>query len=109
MTDACPPKAQLDRFLADQLTKGEEEAMVAHVAGCSECQRRLEQLTRGELTFSDRPSVRQIVRGAAGDDYRWSALILGVVKSPTFLMYRPDSGSAGRTARREPTAAPADK
>jgi hypothetical protein len=61
------------------------------------------------LTFSDRPSVRQIVRGAAGDDYRWSALILGVVKSPTFLMYRPDSGSAGRTARREPTAAPADK
>jgi mono/diheme cytochrome c family protein len=59
------------------------------------------------LTFSDRPSVRQIVRGAGGDKYRWSSLILGIVKSPTFLMYWPDSESAGRTARRERPAAPA--
>jgi hypothetical protein len=38
------------------------------------------------LDYSDRPAVRQIVRGAAADDYRWSALILGIVESPTFLM-----------------------
>jgi len=27
-----------------------------------------------------------VVRDAAADDYRWSALILGVVRSPAFLM-----------------------
>jgi hypothetical protein len=30
--------------------------------------------------------VRTIVRDAATDNYRWSSLILGIVKSPTFLM-----------------------
>jgi mono/diheme cytochrome c family protein len=38
------------------------------------------------LDFYDRPAVRQIVRDAASSDYRWSALILGIVNSPTFLM-----------------------
>jgi mono/diheme cytochrome c family protein len=38
------------------------------------------------LEYYDRPAVRQIVRAAAADDYRWSALILGIVNSPTFLM-----------------------
>jgi hypothetical protein len=37
------------------------------------------------LDHSDRPAVRTIVRQAAAQDYRWSALILGIVKSPTFL------------------------
>jgi len=30
--------------------------------------------------------VRQIVRDAAAQDYRWSSLIVGIVKSPPFLM-----------------------
>ena len=38
----------------------------------------------------DRPSIRAIVRGAAGADYRWSALVVGVVKSPAFLMRAGD-------------------
>jgi hypothetical protein len=38
------------------------------------------------LEYYDRPAVRQIVRAAAAEDYRWSALILGIVKSPAFLM-----------------------
>ena len=38
------------------------------------------------LEYYDRPMVRKIVRDAATDDYRWSSLILGIVKSPTFLM-----------------------
>ena len=42
-------------------------------------------LGRG-LEHIDRPTVRAIVRGAADDDYRWSALVAGVVKSPAFLM-----------------------
>ena len=37
------------------------------------------------LEHYDQPAVRQIVRNAAGDDYRWSSLILGIVKSPPFL------------------------
>tara|TARA_Y100000758_G_scaffold271457_1_gene213914 strand:- start:708 stop:1061 length:354 start_codon:yes stop_codon:yes gene_type:complete len=39
-----------------------------------------------QLDYHDRPFVRQVVRDAAADDYRWSALILGVVRSPAFLM-----------------------
>jgi mono/diheme cytochrome c family protein len=38
------------------------------------------------LEYYDRPAVRQIVRAAAADDYRWSSLIRGIVNSPTFLM-----------------------
>jgi hypothetical protein len=34
----------------------------------------------------DRPAVRQIVRGAEAEDYRWSSLILGIVNSPAFQM-----------------------
>ena len=38
------------------------------------------------LEYYDRPAVRKIVRDAAAHDYRWSSLILGIVKSPAFLM-----------------------
>jgi len=34
----------------------------------------------------DMPSVRAIVRGAAADKYRFSSMILGVVKTPQFQM-----------------------
>jgi hypothetical protein len=34
----------------------------------------------------DAPVVRQILRQAAPDDYRWSALIAGIVKSMPFQM-----------------------
>jgi hypothetical protein len=37
------------------------------------------------LDHYDRPTVRSVVREAAAHDYRWSALVLGIVKSPTFL------------------------
>ena len=42
-------------------------------------------LGRG-LEHTDKPTVRAIVRDAASDDYRWSALIGGIVKSPAFQM-----------------------
>jgi len=38
------------------------------------------------LEYNDRPAVRRIVRDAAAQDYRWSSLIVGIVKSPPFLM-----------------------
>ena len=42
-------------------------------------------LGRG-LEHYDQPAVRQIMRQAAEDDYRWSSLIGGIVTSPPFRM-----------------------
>lgn len=42
-------------------------------------------LGRG-LGYSDMPVVRKIVRSAASSNYRFSALVLGVVNSPAFQM-----------------------
>jgi mono/diheme cytochrome c family protein len=35
---------------------------------------------------SDKPAIRRIVRESAGDEYRWSAIILGIAKSDAFQM-----------------------
>jgi hypothetical protein len=51
-------------------------------------------LTERLLTFAlgrgvepyDAPAVRQIVRQAAADDYRFSSIILGIVRSTPFQM-----------------------
>jgi hypothetical protein len=34
----------------------------------------------------DRPTVRKIVRDAEAADYKWSAIVTGIVESPAFLM-----------------------
>jgi hypothetical protein len=36
--------------------------------------------------YYDKPAIRKIVREAASADYRWSSLILGIVKSTPFQM-----------------------
>jgi len=43
------------------------------------------------LEYYDAPAVRGVVRGAAADDYRWSSLLLGIVKSAPFQMRRAGS------------------
>ena len=43
------------------------------------------------LEYYDRPSVRQILRTAAPDDYRWSAIVLGIVQSAPFQWRRTRS------------------
>jgi hypothetical protein len=40
------------------------------------------------LEFHDRPAVRRIVRDASANEYRWSSIIVGIVKSPSFLTGR---------------------
>lgn len=45
-------------------------------------------LGRG-VEYYDAPAVRKIVRDASADEYRWSSLILGIVKSVPFEMRRP--------------------
>ena len=47
-------------------------------------------LGRG-LEAYDRPVVRAIARAAAADDYRWSAVILGIARSTPFQMRRSES------------------
>jgi hypothetical protein len=44
-------------------------------------------LGRGVEAF-DMPAIRKIVRDSASSDYRWSSLIMGVVKSVPFQMRR---------------------
>ena len=39
----------------------------------------------------DMPVVRKVIRDAAGKDHRWSALILGIVRSTPFEMRRSES------------------
>jgi hypothetical protein len=47
-------------------------------------------LGRG-VEFHDMPAVRQILREAAPREYRWSALVVGIVKSTPFQMRRSRS------------------
>ena len=44
-------------------------------------------LGRG-VEYYDQPAIRRIVRGAAPSEYRWSSLIMGIVKSTPFQMRR---------------------
>jgi hypothetical protein len=39
-----------------------------------------------QMEYFDAPAIRAIVRSAAADDYRWSAMILAIVKSTPFQM-----------------------
>ena len=39
-----------------------------------------------KLEHYDLPAVRKVVRDAAPQEYRWSAIVLGIVKNPNFLM-----------------------
>ena len=56
----------------DQFPRTVTEKLLAYALG-----RRLE--------YYDRPAVRKIVREAAADDYTWSSIILGIVRSHAFL------------------------
>jgi hypothetical protein len=47
-------------------------------------------LGRGVETY-DMPAVRKVLRDAAPNDYRWSSLILGIVRSMPFQMRRAES------------------
>ena len=43
---------------------------------------------RAGLEYYDMPVIRKITRDAARKDYRWSSLILGIVRSTPFQMKR---------------------
>jgi hypothetical protein len=53
------------------------------------------------LLPSDQPTVRRIVRDAEGQQYRWSAIVLGIVRSPAFLSRRAADASSTTTTGAE--------
>ena len=58
-----------------------------------------------ELEYYDMPQVRAVVRRAAAQDYRLSAIVSGIVTSDAFRMQARDAeseatGCAKRTAKR---------
>ena len=46
-----------------------------------------------EVKYYDEPAIRRIMREAAPGNYRWSALIIGIVKSTPFQMRRSAEAS----------------
>jgi hypothetical protein len=50
------------------------------------------------LTAADMPAARAVVRTAAGEDYRFSALVLGIVTSTAFQMRTADLGGDTQVA-----------
>lgn len=43
------------------------------------------------VAYYDAPAIRQIVRDAASENYRWSSIIVGIVKSAPFQLRRSES------------------
>jgi hypothetical protein len=58
-------------------------------------------LGRG-LEYYDAPTVRTIDRAAAADDYRWSSIVLGIVKSPPFQMRRAGAQAVETASAKKP-------
>jgi mono/diheme cytochrome c family protein len=71
-------KALLDR--KDAVASTATEKLLTYALG-----RRVE--------YFDMPAIRGIVRSAAGNDYRFSSLIVGIVKSTPFQMKRYEGGT----------------
>jgi hypothetical protein len=51
-----------------------------------------------ELEYYDMPQVRAIVRGAEDEDYRFSAIVAGIVRSDAFRMQAVVHDEAGDAA-----------
>jgi hypothetical protein len=64
------------------------EAVVATVA-----EKLLTYALGRKVEYFDMPAVRAVVAGAARDEYRFSALIVGIVKSMPFQMKRKQGGT----------------
>jgi hypothetical protein len=74
-TQVAGPAALRHAFVAQkqQFVKAVTEKLLTYALG------------RG-IEYYDAPAIRGIVRGAAADDYRWSSVVLGMVKSAPFQM-----------------------
>jgi hypothetical protein len=55
-------------------------------------------LGRG-IELGDRPLVREVARNAAARDYRWSAIVLGIVRSAPFQMKKAQESATPAASR----------
>ena len=78
--------------LRKQLLKRPEQFVQTFVEGL------LAYATGRTLEYYDMPTVRRIVRGASSREYRFSAVVEGVVKSEQFRMRRVPSPAPARPA-----------
>jgi len=53
-----------------------------------------------ETKYYDMPVVRSVMRDAAPDRYRFSELVLGIVKSAPFQMRMKEAASDGLVSRK---------
>ena len=58
------------------------------------------------IEFYDMPSIREITRSAAEEDYSVAAFVMGVVRSPAFQMKRADPLADEASAQAEPLRPP---
>jgi hypothetical protein len=56
-----------------------------------------------ELEYFDMPQVRAVVRGAEADDYRFAAIVTGIVNSDSFRMQAPPRAPAAEVTARTAT------
>ena len=54
-----------------------------------------------ELEYFDMPQVRAVVRNAANDDYRWSAIVKGIVQTNAFRMQEHAPSAADEVAEND--------
>ena len=54
-----------------------------------------------ELEYYDMPQVRAVVRRAAAQDYRLSAIVSGIVSSDAFRMQAPPPQATARRAKKD--------
>ena len=66
-------------------------------------ERLLMYATGRKLEYYDMPTVRRIVRGAAGDGYRFSALVQAIVRSEQFRKHRVSQPAPGEIANSSPS------
>ena len=94
--------------LTNRLT-GSREAVVHERPGITRDRKELEcewnghrfaLIDTGGVDYSDAPTVRQFTRDLAQSNYRWSSLVLDIVKSPSFQMRKalgPDQTAPATT------------
>jgi serine/threonine protein kinase len=66
VNEPCPSDRELERLLADR-TGADTASIADHVAGCADCQRRVEQLNRGGLTLPPGMTVLDATRQGTDD------------------------------------------
>src|SRR5262245_41617639 len=84
----CPDPARLRGLLDGRLSSDEQADLTAHLDGCPDCQRALEDLAAGSSSWPD--SVRHREGGRPGPDSAYWAALKGLQRDVTATVAAPD-------------------